>query len=69
MSTSLIVALTAALLAASGEGQGPSFDCTAASTPVEWHICQNPRLVALDARLAKAYPGLRGGCAAPRLMG
>lgn len=51
--------LAAVALAAPQEANGPSFDCTAAFEPVEEAICSDPRLAALDMRLAERYAAVR----------
>ena len=37
------------------QSEGPSFDCTKASTPVEKAICAEPKLAMLDVSVAEAY--------------
>ena len=48
-----------ALSPAVGHGEGASFDCLKAATPIEQLICSDPQLMELDGALGEAFAGFR----------
>jgi uncharacterized protein len=56
----LAAAAGAVLAMAAANAQQASFDCLQAARPIEWLICSDPVLMALDGALGEAYDAHRG---------